>query len=76
MQMVAPHIRRALLIGKVIDLNKAKTRHFAETIDGLSSAVFLVDERGNLAHANASGEAMLEAGEPSQTRFRESGRRR
>jgi DNA-binding CsgD family transcriptional regulator len=64
MRMVAPHLRRALLIGKVIDLNKAKTATFAETIDGLSSGVFLVDARGNLAHANACGEAMLEEGDP------------
>jgi DNA-binding CsgD family transcriptional regulator len=64
MQMVAPHIRRALLIGKVIDLNKAKAATFAETIDGLSSAVFLVDERGNLAHANTCGQAMLDAEDP------------
>jgi hypothetical protein len=64
MRMVAPHLRRALLIGKVIDLNKAKTQTFAETIDGLDAGVFLVDGRGRLAHANASGEALLEEGDP------------
>jgi DNA-binding CsgD family transcriptional regulator/PAS domain-containing protein len=64
MRLVAPHLRRALLIGKVIDLNKAKTASFAETIDGLDSGVFLVDGQGRLAHANASGEALLEGGEP------------
>ena len=64
MRLVAPHLRRALLIGKVIDLNKAKTENFAETIDGLGSGVFLVDGRGSLAHANACGQAMLDAEDP------------
>jgi DNA-binding CsgD family transcriptional regulator len=64
MRLVAPHLRRALLIGKVIDLNKAKTASFAETIDGLGSGVFLVDGRGSLAHANTCGQAMLDAEDP------------
>jgi DNA-binding CsgD family transcriptional regulator len=64
MRLVAPHLRRALLIGKVIDLNKAKTATFAETIDGLASAGFLADGRGNLAYANRCAEAMLEEGDP------------
>jgi DNA-binding CsgD family transcriptional regulator len=64
MRLVSPHIRRALLIGRVINLNKAQATTFAETIDGLDAGVFLVDAEGHLAHANASGKALLDAGEP------------
>jgi DNA-binding CsgD family transcriptional regulator len=64
MRLLAPHIRRAVLIGKVIDLNKVHATAFTETIDGLASGVFLVDGESALIHANASGQAMLELGEP------------
>jgi DNA-binding CsgD family transcriptional regulator len=64
MRLIAPHIRRALLIGKVIDLNKLQTANFAQTIDGLAAGVFLVSPQGELVHANARGQAMLDAGEP------------
>lgn len=60
MQLIAPHIRRALLIGKVIDLSKLQ----AATFDGLAAGVFLVDAEGGLVHANASGQAMLDAADP------------
>lgn len=64
MALVAPHFRRAVLIGKVIDLARIEAGAFADTIDGLAAAVFLVGADGRLLHANLSGEAMLAAGEP------------
>lgn len=62
--LVAPHFRRAVLIGKVIDLSRIEAKAFSDTIDGLAAAVFLVDVEGRLLHANANGEAMLAAGDP------------
>ena len=64
MALITPHFRRAVLIGKVIDLARIEAQAFSDTIDGLSAAVFLVDADGRLLHANASGEAMLAAGDP------------
>lgn len=64
MRLIAPHIRRALLIGKVIDLNRVRAETFADTVDRLTSGVFLVDGAGRLIHANSSGRAMLEARQP------------
>ncbi len=63
LSLLVPHFRRAVLIGKVIDLNTVKASAFADTIDGLPAGVFLVDRRGKLVHANASGVALLEAGD-------------
>src|SRR5262249_20910950 len=57
-----PHIRRAVVIGRAIDLKTAEAASLADTLDGLSAAMFLVDASGRIAHANASGHAMLAAG--------------
>jgi DNA-binding CsgD family transcriptional regulator len=59
MALVAPHVRRALLIGKVIDLHKVDAAAMADTLDGLAAGVFLVDATGRIVHANTSGHAML-----------------
>jgi DNA-binding CsgD family transcriptional regulator len=57
--LVVPHIRRALLIGKVIDHHKVEAAALADALDGLASAMFLVDRSGRIIHANASGHIML-----------------
>ena len=58
-RLVIPHIRRATLIGKVIDLKKAEAASLADTLDGISAGMFLVDATGRIAHANAAGQMML-----------------
>jgi DNA-binding CsgD family transcriptional regulator len=59
MRLVAPHVRRAILIGKVIDLNKVEAAALADALDGLAAGMFLVDARAHIVHANVSGRAML-----------------
>lgn len=59
MKLIVPHVRRAVLIGKIIDLQKLETATFADTLDGLAAAVFLADTGGHVVHANATGHAML-----------------
>lgn len=61
MRLIAPHLRRAVLIGKVVDLNKVEGATFAETLDGLGAGMFLVDEAGRIVHANTAGRAILAA---------------
>ena len=63
MALLAPHFRRAVLIGKIIDLKTIAAAAFAETIDGLAAGVFLVDRDARIIHANPSGSAMLDDGE-------------
>ncbi len=67
MATIAPHFRRALLIGKAIDLAHIEAATFSNVIDGLSAAVFLVDADGRLKHANARGTDMLAAADPFST---------
>jgi DNA-binding CsgD family transcriptional regulator/PAS domain-containing protein len=59
MRLIIPHIRRAVLIGRVIRLQAAQAATFADTLDGISAGMVLVDARGRIVHANASGHAML-----------------
>jgi DNA-binding CsgD family transcriptional regulator len=64
MKLIAPHFRRSVLIGKVIDLAKIEAATFSNTIDGLAAGVFLIDRAGRLLHANARGDEMLTEGDP------------
>src|SRR5260370_7407085 len=57
--LIAPHVRRALLINKAIDLRQSEAATFADTLDGLSAAIFLVDPGCRIAHANSPGDEML-----------------
>ncbi|MFY9835197.1 MAG: LuxR C-terminal-related transcriptional regulator [Xanthobacteraceae bacterium] len=59
MRLLIPHIRRATLIGKVIDLKKAEAASLADTLDGISAGMFLVDATGHIVHTNAAGHMML-----------------
>jgi DNA-binding CsgD family transcriptional regulator len=63
MALVAPHVQRAVLIGKTIDFQQAASATLAEALDDLSTGLFLVDTRGVLVHANAAGHEMLAAGD-------------
>jgi len=58
--LVVPHVRRALLIGKVIDLHKVEAAALADSLDALASGMFIVDATGRIVHANRSGYVMLD----------------
>ncbi len=62
MRLIVPHLRRAVLIGRVIDLKTAEAASFADTLDGVRAGMFLVDARGRIIHANAGGHALLAEG--------------
>jgi DNA-binding CsgD family transcriptional regulator/PAS domain-containing protein len=62
MRLIVPHVRRAVTIGKIIDLNKVAAAALADTLDGLAAAMFLVDATGRIVHANAAGHVMLGEG--------------
>jgi DNA-binding CsgD family transcriptional regulator len=62
MRLIVPHVRRAVLIGNVMDLNATEASAFADTLGGLAAGVFLVDEDARVVFANRSGEVMLDEG--------------
>jgi DNA-binding CsgD family transcriptional regulator/PAS domain-containing protein len=61
MRLIAPHIRRAVLIGRMFEFKAAEVATFVDTLDGLGAGMFLVDAAGRLIHANAAGNAILGA---------------
>ena len=61
-RLVTPHVRRAVLIGNVLDKKTAETTAFMKALNGLAAAVFLVEKNCRVVFANASGQAMLEDG--------------
>lgn len=66
MRLVVPHIRRAVLIGRLIDLKVNEAATLATVLDQIRFGVFLVDATGHVVHANDAANAML----VSKTPFR------
>jgi DNA-binding CsgD family transcriptional regulator/PAS domain-containing protein len=63
MQMIVPHIQRAVLIGRVIDFKSAETATLADATDSLSAGMLLVDMNGRIVHANAAAHVLLATGD-------------
>jgi DNA-binding CsgD family transcriptional regulator/PAS domain-containing protein len=63
MRLLAPHIRRAVLIANATERKQAEASVFAETLDGLRAGMLLVDGGGRIMHANTSGRTMLAEGD-------------
>jgi DNA-binding CsgD family transcriptional regulator/PAS domain-containing protein len=61
MRLIVPHIRRAVQIGRDIDLKSAEAAIFADTLDGLSAGICLVDENARILHANLACQVILDA---------------
>ena len=59
MRLIVPHIRRATLVAGVIDLKSTAAANLAESLDGLSASMFLVDSSGRVLHANTAGRRVL-----------------
>jgi DNA-binding CsgD family transcriptional regulator len=59
MRLLGPHIRRAVLISKVIDLKQNDAGNLAEALDRLRTAIFFVDGEGRIIHTNAAGKTLL-----------------
>jgi DNA-binding CsgD family transcriptional regulator len=60
LEIVVPHIRRATLIERTLQVRSDEAATFGAVLDGLSASLFLTDARGGIVHANASGQALLE----------------
>jgi hypothetical protein len=58
-RMIVPHVRRAALIGKVIEQKTAEADTLAATLDAISAGMLLVEATGHIVHANVAGLAIL-----------------
>ncbi len=62
-QFLSPHIRRAMMIGDLIDTKDVALRNYRAAMDKLNFPLILSDETGNIHFANQSAAALLEAGD-------------
>jgi DNA-binding CsgD family transcriptional regulator/PAS domain-containing protein len=62
MRILTPHMRRAVVIGNVIDLYKVEATMLADTLAGVASGVFVVGANACIVFANPAGRDMLGEG--------------
>jgi DNA-binding CsgD family transcriptional regulator len=60
-RIILPHIRRAVAIGRAIDLKSTQAATFLTVFNSMSASMFLIDAGSRIVHANSSGYAMLAA---------------
>jgi DNA-binding CsgD family transcriptional regulator/PAS domain-containing protein len=62
MRLIAPHLRRAAMISKVVSLKQTEASSLTQAMDGLRTGVVLVDAEGKILHANVAAHAILGEG--------------
>jgi DNA-binding CsgD family transcriptional regulator/PAS domain-containing protein len=62
MRLIIPHIRRAVLISRLIDVKAAESAMLSDLLEAISTGMFLVDGSARIVHANTAGHVMLDAG--------------
>jgi DNA-binding CsgD family transcriptional regulator len=60
---LAPYMRRAVLISDLLEARSMVASSFEATLDGIASAVLLVDPNARITYANPRAEAMLRESE-------------
>jgi DNA-binding CsgD family transcriptional regulator/PAS domain-containing protein len=68
LRLIAPHIRRAVTISDVLELEKVEACELAAALDALAAAVVIIGGEASILHANAAAERMFTAGGPLQSR--------
>lgn len=61
MRLLAPHLRRAVAIGDLLEMRALEAAALRGAMDGLSVGIGVVDAKGAILHANAAARAMLAA---------------
>jgi DNA-binding CsgD family transcriptional regulator len=61
MRLIVPHLRRAMLIVRRTAEAATLADTLADTLDGLSAGLCLVDAGGRIVHRNAAAQAILDA---------------
>lgn len=56
--LLSPHVVRAMRLSDILELRAVETERLAAVLDGLATAVWVVDDHAQVLHANASAEAL------------------
>jgi DNA-binding CsgD family transcriptional regulator len=62
--LLSPHLRRAALIGDLLDQTRVMTTLYRTALDGLETPVLLSDAAATVLYANAQAQIMLSAQKP------------
>ena len=68
MELLSPHICRALLISDALDLQSIVATRLAETVDHLSTGILLTEDSGRIAYMNGAAESILKDGNALKSR--------
>lgn len=63
MAQIAPHVRRAVLVGKTIQYHQTKSALLDDTLSKLAAAVFLLGADGRIVFASEAADKLLRAGD-------------
>src|SRR5262245_19670130 len=68
MRLLIPHVRRAVTISNVLDVQAIEKARMAETLDALKLGVVLANEDSRILHANRAAEEMMRGDGPLRDR--------
>lgn len=57
--LIVPHANRAILINKAIEVKTSEAAAFADVLNGLNAAIYLLDSGCQIVHANRGGQSLL-----------------
>jgi DNA-binding CsgD family transcriptional regulator len=63
MRLIVPHIRRAMVMGRLVELKTAEAATFTATLDRLSAGMCLIGADGSIVHANVAFQTILATGD-------------
>lgn len=66
--LLSPHLRRAALIGDLLDQARVMAHFYRETLGALATPILFTDADGRVFYANATAERMLSAEAPILSR--------
>jgi DNA-binding CsgD family transcriptional regulator len=68
LRLLIPHVRRAVTISNVLDVQAIEKARMTETLDTLKIGVVLANEDSRILHANRAAEEMMRDGGPLRSR--------
>ncbi|MEQ1670206.1 MAG: helix-turn-helix transcriptional regulator [Hyphomicrobium sp.] len=60
--LIAPHVRRSVSIGELLERHTLERETFTSLMNGLSAAVVLIDRSGRVVRMNAAADTMMSEG--------------
>jgi DNA-binding CsgD family transcriptional regulator len=64
LRLLAPHFRRAVIIGNLLDMKTIEAATFGTILDDLAFGIVLVDDKLGIVHANRAAQVMMQARDP------------